>query len=50
MMAPYKNNFSESNNKPLPQTPVLKPESHIPPVLQQTASLYQPYQPKKDAK
>lgn len=33
---------------PEPNEPVLRPEQAIPPVLQQTTQLYQPYQPKKE--
>jgi len=48
-MVPYDNLNSESANKN-GSTPPLRKESAIPPVLQQTTKLYQPYTPKKDNK
>lgn len=48
MMPPYKNTHA-AQPKPGPQ-PVFRPEQSVPPVLQQTTQLYQPYQPKKEDK
>lgn len=47
MMPPYQNTYAA---QPKPVQPVFRPEQAIPPVLQQTTQLYQPYQPKKEDK
>lgn len=50
MMPPYQNIHHTPASQNKQPEPVMRTEQAIPPVLQQTTKLYQPYQPKKESK